>query len=168
MRDMARRLGAVLCTLALGCPIPLPDRAVTQPGATFVIRDEGGLAIAGAELLLVVGSDPHDKLESTHSFTADAEGRVVVERVVDTRMVFPLMMHGVPFYYYEWCASAPGFVAKTGSLKDDAGEIGITLVRGDKHGHCTEDSGHAIVRDDRKAPPSDVKAPEPAGTPSGR
>jgi hypothetical protein len=99
-----------------GCFIPFPRHAELQPRALFVVLDEKEKPIKNAKVLIQRFSQPHHQIhESFEQFTDDA-GVAQFDEVREWETIFPLMMHGVPFYDFAYCAQAPGFNAQWAEL----------------------------------------------------
>lgn len=147
---IARALFAV-GVLVAGCPIPWRDTMVVQPALEVDVRDESGAAVEGARVLVVAGTNPHHQLAGTEELLTDAWGHASFEERSETKTIYPLMMHGVPFYYFEWCVEADGFVSQKGELGGEpvAPTLEVVLAKGGDERHCTAEGGRAEIRSDR-------------------
>jgi hypothetical protein len=100
-----------LCLALAGCPVPKKRTTLIRPQGTVRVLDAAtGDPLEEAEVVLRrvrVGPPPH--IES-HSWTArtDAAGEARFELELGTETVMPLMMHGVPQWGFEACATHPG------------------------------------------------------------
>jgi hypothetical protein len=156
--------------LVAGCPIPWRDTMVVQPALEVDVKDESGAMIEGARVLVVAGSNPHHQLQGTEEQTTDAWGHASFEERSETKTVYPLMMHGVPFYYFEWCVEAEGFVAQRGELGGEPVDpvLEVALAKGGDERHCTTDGGRAEIRAERvEGDPKDGEA-KADGAPAGQ
>ena len=110
---------ALLCVCAipflapLACFVPLPRTVTLVPAARFEVTGaQNGGAIAGARIVLERGSDPHGRPGGRWVERANTLGRFAFERTTADETIMPLMMHGVPFYYWNACVDAPGRAAR--------------------------------------------------------
>ncbi len=100
---------------------------VVQPKLSFEISSEAG-PIVGAKVRLMTITDPYHQRLALVDVTTDANGRASFEEKRERIWVFPLMMHGVTFYSWEWCVEAEGFAARVVAERDANGglrEIGL-------------------------------------------
>ena len=104
---MALGLLIVLVLPCLGCPIPIPRSTVLQPKVTLQVQDPAGNPVAGAPVAVTLGSQPHSRRHHTRVFITDRTGHVGLEEIRKTKWVMPLMLHGVPQYFWEICISTP-------------------------------------------------------------
>jgi hypothetical protein len=130
---------AALCLAVACCPFPRKRTTLIRPEGTVRVLDAStGEPIEGAEVVLRrvrVGPPPH--IES-HSWTAttDAAGEASFELELGTETVMPLMMHGVPQWGFEACATHPGhggawsswLVVPPPSDRSEVGRIAEPLV----------------------------------------
>jgi len=146
--------------LIAGCPIPWRDTMVVQPALEVDVRDESGAAIEGATVLIVAGSNPHHQLQGTEEQVTDFWGHASFAERSETKTVYPLMMHGVQFYYFEYCVAKDGFTSMRGELGGDPIDpvLEVVLPPGKATEHCEADGGRASIVGDRAAP-TDAKPP---------
>jgi len=71
-----------------------------------------GLPISNAKINFIAGSDPHHVLHHEEKLITDTRGIVSLESRHQFEVVAPLMMHGVPFYYWEWCVEKDGYAPR--------------------------------------------------------
>ena len=159
---MIAKVALAVGVLVAGCPIPWRDTMVVQPALEVAVRDESGAAIEGAKVLVVAGTNPHHRLEGTEEQVTDFWGYASFAERSETKTIYPLMMHGVPFYYWEWCVAAEGFAAQTGELGGEPVEpaLEVVLVRADAPTFCAFDGGRATIRGDAQAPEEKASEPE--------
>lgn len=158
-----RRVRAEHCCLsallvaACGCPIPIPRDTVTRKAFEFVVRDRAGAPIADARVMLLTGTDPHNRVETIDETTTDAEGRAALTEQSEIITTYPLVMHGVAFYYWSWCIEAPGKGATTKAAprEGDAGPLEVVLDDETRGHTCVE--RHGEMRADRVAPTSGLR-----------
>lgn len=99
----------MISILSMGCPIPVPQNTIMQPKMQFQTLDPQGKPIEGQKVEVTLGSHPHGKYHYTHFFKSDQNGLVSIKELKKTKWVMPLMMHGVPQYFWVICAHNPKY-----------------------------------------------------------
>lgn len=102
-------VGAGLLASAACCPIPVSRAVSERPDLTVEVFDSSGLPAAGATVTVrraIVGPPPKTE---THRWTTttDLHGRAHLPAIEVRETTLPLMMHGVPWYGWQVCASTP-------------------------------------------------------------
>lgn len=104
----AALVGACFCLSPLACFVGV-DRTVTvRPGGEVTVRSAAGEDLPGATVTVYRFSHPHDMPGGEWVATTDARGVVTFDATQEEQTVRPLMMHGVPEYYWRVCAEAEG------------------------------------------------------------
>jgi hypothetical protein len=153
---MIRIDGRLLLLLGLfltGC-IPCPRTAIVQPPLEFQLVDDSGQPVEGVVRLTRL-SVPHRVHHATDDFLTDPQGALKIPMEKKREWVYPLMMHGVHYYYWEYCVDAPGYSAVTDEIRDPtqwADSLSVVLEPGDLD--CAAGSGTHLV------PP---RTPSPSG-----
>ena len=93
--------------------IPWRSATLLRPEGTIRVVDESGNPVVGARVIVRryrVGPPPRVE---THRFVqqSDTRGLVRFEMKLDTERIFPLLMHGVPQWGFEVCATKPAYRA---------------------------------------------------------
>lgn len=112
----------LLLVLALTSCAPIPWRQtfVMWPARTVRVLDaETGKPIAGAAVRLVRYQHPHSREDEVKKLTTDDKGEITLQREEKTLRTFPLMMHGVPGFSFEVCASSADRASMSVSLPND-------------------------------------------------
>ena len=132
-------IAALVCLAVACCPFPKKRTTLIRPGGTVRVLDAAtGEPIEGANVVLRrVRVGPPPQIE-THSWSAatNAKGEVSFELELGTETTMPLMMHGVPQWGFEVCATHPGrsgawsswLVAPPPSDRSEVGRIDEPLV----------------------------------------
>ncbi len=120
---------------------------VVLPKLTFEVRSPSG-AVEGARVRLMTITDPYHRRAALNEVLTDASGRVSFDEKREKLWVFPLMMHGVTFYSWQWCVEAPGFSAQVVTEHDSLGGTReVALLPATSPEQCDEISGgFAIVK----------------------
>lgn len=120
---------------------------VVQPKLDFEVRDAAG-PISGAKVRLLTSTDPHHRREALVDVVTDARGLASLEEKHERVWIFPLVMHGVPFYSWQWCVEAPGFAAQVSDRRVyPSGGLTVQLVTSAEAQTCVESGGDfAIVK----------------------
>lgn len=154
------------CGLLCGC-IPVPRNSVRLPDLTVEVQDEHGAPLQGVSVRLATGSHPHAQWHDELFMTSDHEGRVSVSKKEEWEVVFPLLMHGVPYYYWTLCVEKPGFqtVVQEVETKQSAAQVSVVLLPGEAGPPC-EDAwrwprGGEVNVEDRATAESD-RVPTPS------
>jgi 5-hydroxyisourate hydrolase-like protein (transthyretin family) len=138
-------IASIMLALALlcGCPIPVPSDTVTRPAIDFLVHDAAGTPIPNARVVLLTASDPHGRVEGIEEITTDAEGRASFSERVETLTQYPLMMHGVAFYFWWWCIETPHPTAITSAVTGrPAAQVDVEITPDAEGRRC-------VPRDDR-------------------
>lgn len=94
-------------TLAACAPIPWRQTFTMWPQRTVRVVDaETGKPVAGAEVRLVRYQHPHRREDEVKKVKTNEKGEITLEKEEKSIRTFPLMMHGVPGFSFEACASA--------------------------------------------------------------
>ncbi len=110
----------LVLALASCAPIPWRQTFVMWPARTVRVLDaETGKPIAGAAVRLVRYQHPHRREDEVKKLTTDDKGEISIVREEKSLRTFPLMMHGVPGFSFEVCASSADRAAMSVSLPND-------------------------------------------------
>lgn len=103
--------GACVCLSPLACFVGI-DRTVTvRPGGEVTVKGTDGEDLPGASVTVYRLSYPHDMPGGDWTVTTNARGVASFVATEEEETVRPLMMHGVPEYYWQVCAEAEGYGA---------------------------------------------------------
>jgi hypothetical protein len=146
MRRLCRAaLGLAAAAATSGC-IPWHREVVVQPALEFRVVDPQQRPVPGARILFIAGSNPHHVLHHSLRLEADEQGRAVLEQQRETETIYPLMMHGVPFYYWAWCVEKDGYAPAVHELHDaKAPGLQTVVLQPGTGGACREDGGRLRV-----------------------
>src|SRR6218665_2701674 len=91
-----------LSVLVSSCIIPQKKEYVMRPNEVFKVIYPDWSLPTGCYLnfTLTKKQGGIDELVSNEQFFADSRQIIVMEEKRESEIVYPLMMHGVPFYYY--------------------------------------------------------------------
>ena len=118
---------------------------VVQPKLDFEVRGERG-PVAGAKVWLLTSTDPHHRREALVEVVTDTGGRASLEEKHERVWIFPLVMHGVPFYSWQWCVEAPGHSAQVSERREyPSGAVSVELRSSTSDEHCSESGGDFSV-----------------------
>ena len=118
---------------------------VVQPKLDFEVRDAAG-PISGAKVRLLTSTDPHHRREALVDVVTDARGLASLEEKHERVWIFPLVMHGVPFYSWQWCVEAPGHSAQVSERRVyPRGAVSVELRSSTSDEHCSESGGDFSV-----------------------
>jgi hypothetical protein len=119
---------------------------VVQPKLSFEISGEAG-PVAGAKVSLMTITDPYHRRQALVDATTDVKGGASFEEKRERIWVFPLMMHGVTFYSWEWCVEAPGFAAQRSADREyPTGNIAVTLSGSAVEQTCADTENGLVVK----------------------
>lgn len=140
---MARRALLMLAVVTLcGC---WKRDYVVQPKLDFEVRDAAG-PISGAKVRLLTSTDPHHRREALVDVVTDARGVASLEEKHERVWVFPLVMHGVPFYSWQWCVEAPGHAAQVSDRRVyPSGVVSVQLQPSENAERCVESGGDFAI-----------------------
>jgi hypothetical protein len=129
-----------------GC-IPWRREALVQPALEIQVVDPDQRPVAGAAVLFLAASNPHHVLHHVLRLETDQQGRVLLEERRESETVYPLMMHGVPFYYWAWCVEKQGFVPAVREIHEpEAGPVQtLVLQPGASEQRCRQTGGRLSV-----------------------
>jgi hypothetical protein len=122
-------------TLAACAPIPWRQTFTMWPGRTLrVIDAETGKPVPGADVRLVRYQHPHRREDEVKKVKANEKGEITLAREEKSIRTFPLMMHGVPGFSFEACASATDHAGTVLYIpnNDDAAPLEIKLPLGSR------------------------------------
>lgn len=114
---------------------------VVQPKLDFEVHSDAGV-VTGAKVWLLTSSDPHHQREALVSVTTGDDGRARFDEKHESIWVFPLMIHGVPFYSWQWCVEAPGYAAQVDDRRaNPSGSVSVRLETASEAQTCVESGG---------------------------
>lgn len=113
-----------------GC-MSYPVHKITQPQSQVIVQDEGGGPIEGATVTLLTQFNPHPIEPTRQIKTTDATGTAAFPEVREWQFE-SLMIHGMRFYFWNWCVQKPGFKTYVTGGRDTKFEekTEIKLVKG--------------------------------------
>ncbi len=124
------------------CFIPIPRKAVIQPQCTFTITDEDGKAIKDCSLRLYWWEYPYKAQKKYNDYLSDYNGKIVIKQIIKKECIYPLMMHGIPFYNWTYCICKDDYITLIGSIynvrRDDKFHIPIMLRKGKSVKICSD------------------------------
>lgn len=129
-----------------GC-VPFPRYVEVRPETRVQVVDEQGEPVPGAQVLFVVGSNPHGVLHERLELITDERGEVYVDSQKKWDAIMPFMIHGIAFYYRAWCVEKRGFVPVTETVHepDGAPEHRVSLTRGESAAACRSEGGRVFI-----------------------
>jgi hypothetical protein len=98
----------ISAVLLVGCPLPYPVYKEVQPAAQIKALDESGEPIEGAKAVLLAFSNPHAVERGRETEFTDQHGVARFESRREWRKE-AMMMHGVEYFFWNWCVQKPGF-----------------------------------------------------------
>ncbi len=140
-RGVGILLSLTLCaSVATGC---YPHYTLVQPALTVTVTNAEGQALDGVSVYFASASNPHHMLHHKAVVETDAAGVAQFDAAREWELHVPIMIHGVPFYYFVWCVDSPGYrpVRRNRSASDVwcTVEDAVTLEVGDNWGQCREE-----------------------------
>ena len=94
-----------------GCiPIPVPRNTIVQPEIHIQVQDNQQNPIDGSQVLFISMSDPHSQLHHFVKYDTDPLGRVTIPELKELEWIYPLMLHGIPFYNFRLCTHKEGYI----------------------------------------------------------
>ena len=133
-------VASIIIVLTAACCLPIPRNAVVQPKIQFQVRDTEGRPVK-ADILLAQWSNPHHRYHGYSTLSTGDLGVLQVEKKRKFEWVMPLMIHGVPFYYWTWCVQATGYAPAQGSTHENPPGKPIVVVLQAGDGACPPPSG---------------------------
>lgn len=148
MKPSSMTLFGLLTTLLAGACIPWSREVLVQPTMKMTVVDSDKRPIPGASVLFVSGSNPHHKLHHALRLTTDEQGRVHLEAKLESETVYPLMMHGVPFYYWGWCVEKTGYTPAVYQehQPDESMDVTVVLQPGETAAACQNTGGYVSAK----------------------
>lgn len=135
-------IGALMSVSCL--PIPFPRTTITQPQMTITVLDSKQHPVADATIWYLIGSDPHSRLHQKMKFKTNSKGQARLEQQETFEWILPLMMHGVPFYYWAFCVDKEGFDSKIEKIHNHkAKKITIVLEKSTSNLVCSPEPAKA-------------------------
>jgi hypothetical protein len=114
--------------------VPVHRTAVVLPETNIIVKDAAGDPVCGCTVNVYWVSQPHRKVDGRTSYQTDGDGKVHIQEQTQGEWVFPLMMHGVPFYHWAWCVEREGFDSAVGLIRwaepGDQADVAVTLEKG--------------------------------------
>ena len=114
--------------------IPIPQNSVVQPQLQIQVFDKERQYISNVQIFLVTVSDPHSNVHRYMPFETDNKGFLFISEQREFEWVFPLTMHGIPFYSHHLCIYKDGYVPQSIDITPDTSQdestqsIVITLL----------------------------------------
>ena len=132
------------------CPIPFPTKKLLMPEGVIHVQELNQTAkkhqpVSDATIRISRGvRNPHPgPISHEWTFKTDNKGIVKTKAKSHREATMPLMMHGVPFYYWRLCVSKPGytttFVDWSRETSKPVPQTTVTLQLG-KHTPCPDKS----------------------------
>ena len=113
-----------------GCiPIPIPRNFVVQPELHIQVLDDEKKYISNAQVFFVTLSDPHNHVDRYITFETDEKGSLYIPEKREFEWIFPLMMHGIPFYNSHICIYKNGYIHQSIDLVSQDKNLVITLAK---------------------------------------
>lgn len=113
--------------LSAGC-IPFPRHTTLQPKTHFVVRDSNQQPLAGATITVITFSYPHRREEFRTTKVTDSSGIADFEALQEWQKSYPLMIHGVVIYSWDWQAEKAGYVPVSQKLTSEEVEVTMQVV----------------------------------------
>ena len=148
MKTSSITLFGLLTTLLASACIPATREVLVQPLMTMTVVDADKRPVPGASVLFVSASNPHHKLHHALRLTTDEQGRVHLDAKLESETFYPLMMHGVPFYYWGWCVEKAGYqpTVYQEHPPDESMEVTVELQPGVTAATCQNTGGHVFAK----------------------
>jgi hypothetical protein len=96
----------LLASSLAGC-VPYPVYKTTQPASQMAVLDERNEPVEGAKVVLITSFNPHGR-ETREIKITDRDGVAAFETRNEWQSE-SMMMHGVTYYFWNWCVQKPGF-----------------------------------------------------------
>jgi hypothetical protein len=135
----------LLMTTSLGGCIPWRREVLVQPALEIRVTDPEGLPLEDARVLFLAASNPHHVPHHSLELRTGPDGSVTLEERRERETIYPLMMHGVPHYYWTWCAEKPGHEPEVRVEYDPEPLETLVLERGASGSTCRLDGGRIRV-----------------------
>lgn len=132
--SLARYAALLLVAAGASACVPWPRKALVVPGITVRVTNRDGAPLPGAQVTLIRYSYPHAVYQDHAGAPVDAEGRAVFAETKAWETVWPLVPHGIPFYDFVYCVSAPAHAAVAGPVPDPVTDLTVRLPAG--QGEC--------------------------------
>jgi hypothetical protein len=136
----------VAVLLLSGC-IPWRREALVQPALQIRVTSPDGKPLPGARILFVAASNPHGVLHHALELRTDEQGVATLDEERQTETIYPLMMHGVPFYYWTWCVEKDGYVPEVRGIQSppETPVQTVVLQPGSSGKSCRQHGGRLAV-----------------------
>ena len=85
--------------------------------------------ISNAQVVFVTLSDPHNHVDRYITFETDETGSLYIPEKKEFEWIFPLMMHGIPFYTSHICIYKNGYISQSMDIVSQDQNPVITLVK---------------------------------------
>ena len=120
----------MLFLFIFGCiPIPIPRNFIVQPELHIQVLDDEKNYISNAQVVFVTLSDPHNNVDRYITFETDETGSLYIPEKKEFEWIFPLMMHGIPFYTSHICIYKNGYISQSMDIVSQDQNPVITLVK---------------------------------------
>ena len=105
----------VAALLLAGC---FPVYKTLQPSANATVVDELGKPIPEAKVVLIASSYPYGRERFRHQKNTWSNGEAEFPSIREWR-IESLMIHGVEFFFWNWCVEKDGFITTYTSHRSD-------------------------------------------------
>jgi hypothetical protein len=96
----------LLASGLVGC-VPYPAYKTIQPESQMAVLDERNEPVEGAKVELIANFSPHGR-QTRETKITDLHGVAAFEMRSEWQSE-SMMMHGVKYYFWNWCIQKPGF-----------------------------------------------------------
>ena len=109
---MVRRINGRLLWLSgialVALAVAMPAAAQSTGMVKGVVKDASGQPVEGAKVILIASANPHPIERGREVKMTDANGLAEFDSRHEWRME-TLMIHGVEFFFWNWCVEKHGF-----------------------------------------------------------
>lgn len=111
--------------------------ALHRPEVEFKVVDQANLPIENATIKLATVRNPYNRKIAEESYLSDKNGKIQIDSKRNWEFQIYMVPHGVAFYHWEYCVTAPGFAAKAGEIEDSPNRpVKIQLVKSAHSSEC--------------------------------
>ena len=134
----------VTMLMSLTACIPFPRYALVQPNVKIQVKENSGKPISAAKVIFIAASHPHAVLRKKQTIASSAQGYVELTAEHEWEAIYPLMMHGVPEYFWALCIEKEGYISSGYAINPQQQEY-VVILRHGISSPCKNDNGYLYV-----------------------